>query len=92
MELQIRQLLQNGIIVESCSPLLATALYVPKKSGEVRLCVDYRELNKQTVKDAYPLPLVDEVQDRLAGAAILSKLDLQSGYWQLPMEVQDREN
>ena len=66
-------------------------VYVPKKSGEVRLCVDYRELNERTVKDAYPLPLVDEVQGRLAGAAIFSKLDLQSGYWQLPMEAQDRE-
>ncbi|KAL5477285.1 hypothetical protein EMCRGX_G024058 [Ephydatia muelleri] len=70
---------------------IAPALYVPKKSGEVRLCVDYCELNKRTVIDAYPLPLVDEVQDRLAGSAIFSKLDLQSGYWQLPMEPQDRE-
>ena len=73
VELQIRQLLHNGIIVESCSPWLAPTLYVPKMSGEVRLCVKYWEMNKRTVKDAYPLPLVDEVQDRLAGAAIFSK-------------------
>lgn len=48
-------------------------------------------INKRTGKDAYPLPLVDEVQDRLTGASIFSKLDLQSGYLQLPMELQDRK-
>ena len=53
---------------------------------EWRTCIDYRELNKRTVKDAYPLPLPDEIQDRLAGSNIFSKLDLQSGYWQLPVQ------
>jgi hypothetical protein len=47
------------------------------------MCFDYRELNKKTTKDAYPLPLPDEVQDRLAGSTIFTTLDLQSGYWQL---------
>ena len=70
----------------SSSPWLAPAVYVPKKSGELRICIDYRELNKRTMKDAYTLPLPDEVQDRLAGAKIVSKLDLQSGYWQLPVQ------
>ena len=63
----------------SCSPWTASAVYVRKKTGEIRLCVDYRALNKQTQKDAYPLPLIDEVQDRLTGSAIFSKLDLLAG-------------
>ena len=61
------------------------------KSGEIRLCVDYRELNKKTIKDAYPLTLPDEVQDQLAGSKVFSRLDLHSGYWQLPVSPNDRE-
>ena len=56
---------------------------------EVRLCVDYRELNKKTQKDAYPLPLPDEIQGKLAGATIFTTLDLQSGYWQIPVNPED---
>ena len=82
-------MLNKGIIEESSSPWLAPVVIVPKKSGEIRLCVDYRQLNKQTTKDAYPLPLPDEVQDRLAGSAIFSTLDLQSGYWQMPVHDTD---
>ena len=70
--------------------MASTPVYVPKKNGELRICIDYRELKKRTVKDAYPLPLPDEVQDRLAGSNIFSKLDLQSGYWQLPVQEEDR--
>jgi len=76
-------MLDLGVIEESSSPWMAPAVFVKKKSGEIRLCVDYRELNKKTTKDAYPLPLPDEVQDRLAGSTIFSTLDLQSGYWQM---------
>ena len=65
-------MLNKGIIEESSSPWLAPVIIVPKKSGEIRLCVDYRQLNKQTSKDAYPLPLSDEVQDCLSGSAIFS--------------------
>ena len=65
---QIKFMLEKGVIEESCSPWTAPAVYVRKKTGEIRLCVDYRALNKQTQKDAYPLPLIDEVQDRLAGS------------------------
>ena len=89
VEKQIQQMLEQGIIEESCSPWMAPAVFVPKKSGEIRLCIDYRELNKRTVKDAYPLPLVDEVQDRLSGCSIFTTLDLQSGYWQLPVHPAD---
>jgi len=66
------------------------AVFVPKKSGQLRICIDYKELNKHTTKDSYPLPLPDEVQDRLAGI-IFSTLDLRSGYWQLPVNPTDRE-
>ena len=61
-----------------------------KKNDNIRLCVDYRELNKRTVKDAYPLPHPDEVQDQLAGSTVFSTLNLQSGYWQLPVHPEDQ--
>ena len=82
VEKQIQTMLEQGIIEESSSPWIAPAVFVPKKSGDLRLCVDYRELNKKTTKDAYPLPLPDEVQNQLAGSTIFSTLDLQTGYWQ----------
>ena len=91
VETQINTMLQQGIIEESSSPWMAPAVFVPKKSGELRMCIDYRELNKSTTKDAYPLPLPDEVQDRLSGSTVFSTLDLQSGYWQLPVDSTDRE-
>ena len=87
----IQDILHQGIIKESSSPWMAPAVIVRKKSGDIRLCIDYRELNKQITKDAYPLPLPDEVQDHLAGSTIFSTLDLQSGYWQMPVCEQDLE-
>ena len=69
---------------------MARAVFVRKKSGDIHLCVDYRELNKKTQKDTYPLPLPDEVQDKLANSTIFSTLDLQCGYWQMPVNPQDR--
>ena len=84
-------MLNQGVIEESSSPCMAPAMFVPKKSGEVRICIDYRELNKQSVRDSYPLPLPDEVQDRLAGSMVFSTIDLHSGYWQLPVTPADRE-
>jgi len=90
VEAQIQQMLEQGIIEESSSPWMAPAVFVKKKTGELRICVDYRELNKKTTKDAYPLPLPDEVQNRLAGATIFTTLDLQCGYWQVPISSEDR--
>ena len=84
-------MLEQDIIEESSSPWMAPAVFVRKKSGDLRLCVDYRELNKKRKKDAYPLPLPDEVQDKLAGSTIFSTLDLQSGYWQVPVSPSDQE-
>ena len=83
-------MLTQGVIKESNSPWMAPTVFVPKKSGELRICVDYRALNKQTVKDSYPLPLPDKVQDRLTDAAVFSTLDLHSGYWQLPVAEADQ--
>ena len=62
VEKQIQTMLKEGIIEETFSPWLAPAVFVRKKSGDIRICVDYRELNKRTVKDAHPLPHPDEVK------------------------------
>ena len=80
----------QGIIEESSRPWLAPVVFVPKKSGDLRMCIDYRHLNQKTVKDAYPLPLADEVQNQLAGSTIFSILDLRSGYWQIPVHRSDQ--
>ena len=83
-------MLSQGIIKESSSPWMAPTVFVPKKSRELRICVDYRALNKQSVRDSYPLPLPDEIQDHLTNATVFSTLDLHSGYWQLPVAETDQ--
>ena len=88
---QVQTMLDEGIIRHSKSPWMATAVSVPKKSGQLRIRIDYRELNKRTTKDSYPLPLPDEVQDQLARSTVFSTLDLHSEYWQLPVNPKDRE-
>ena len=87
---QINSMLQQGIIEPSSSPWMAPAVFVRKKNGEVRICVDYRELNKRTTKNAYPLLRPDEVQDCLKGSTIFSTLDLKGGYWQLSVHANDQ--
>jgi len=89
VECKISDMLQQGIIEQSCSPWMAPAVFVRKKSSDICLCVDYRELNKRTQKDTYPLPLPDEVQDKLANSEVFSTLDLQCRYWQVPINPQD---
>ena len=88
---QLDDMLAKGIIEESNSPWMAPAVFARKTSGELRLCVDYRALNKKTVSDAYPIPLVDEVQDQLSGSTIFSTLDLRCGYWQMPVHESDQQ-
>ena len=85
LEEQIKDLLAQGFIRPSCSPYGAPILFVPKKDGRWRMCIDYRALNKQTIKDRYPLPRIDLLLDRLGQAKIFSKLDLAQGYHQIAM-------
>ena len=80
---QLEELLDKGYIRPSVSPWGAPVLFVRKKDGSLRLCIDYRELNKVTVKNKYPLPRIDDLFDQLRGAGIFSKIDLRSGYHQL---------
>ncbi|KAI6660033.1 Zinc knuckle [Oopsacas minuta] len=89
VEHQLRIMLERGVIRESNSPWVAPAVYVTKKDGSVRICVDYRELNKRTVKDAYPLPLSDDIQSYPSGSQVFSTLDLHTGDWQLPIHSDD---
>ena len=77
---QLTQLVDSGAVRPSNSPHGAPVLFVKKKSGELRLCMDYRALNGQTTRDRYPLPLMDDLFDRLHGARHFSKIDLTSGH------------
>ena len=83
---QLEKLLGLGFIRKSSSPWGAPVLFARKKSGELRMCIDYRMLNAHTVKDRTTLPLIDELLDRISQAKYFSKLDLASGYWQVAME------
>ena len=85
LEEQIRDLLAQGFIRPSCSPYSAPVLFGPKKDCRWRMCIDYRALNKQTVKDRYPLPRIDLLLDRLGQARVFSKLDLAQGFHQIAM-------
>lgn len=82
--------LQMGIIRESTSAWSSPLVYVKKRDGTTRPCVDYRKLNDVTRKDAYPLPRIEDCLDCLGGAQIFSTLDLQSGYWQIDIKEEDR--
>ena len=80
---QLDEFLAKGYIRQSKSAYGAPILFVNKKDGKLRLCVDYRKLNKVTVKDSYPLPPIDDLFDRLMGAKYFSRTDLRSGYHQI---------
>lgn len=86
----IKQLLESQIIRESSSPYSSPIVLVQKKDGGIRMCVDYRQLNARTRKDAYPLPRIEESLDALTGAKWFSTLDLASGYSQVQMAEKDK--
>ena len=86
----IENQLKAGIIRESSSPWSSPLVYVKKRDGTTRPCVDYRKLNEVTTKDAYPLPRIEDCLDCLGNAKIFSTLDLQSGYWQIDIKEEDR--
>ncbi|KAJ9516227.1 hypothetical protein QJQ45_001146 [Haematococcus lacustris] len=86
---QIQDLLAKGMIEPSSSPYAAPVLFVQKKSGELRMCIDYRQLNKITLRDQYPLPRIDDLFDKLSSCKVFSSLDLQAGYHQIRITPED---
>jgi hypothetical protein len=86
---QLQELLDKGYIHPSSSPWGSPALFVKKKDGSLRMCVDYRPLNVVTIKNNYPLPRIDVLFDQLAGAKVFSKIDLRSGYHQIKIQASD---
>ena len=83
LKTQLQELLEKGYIRPSISPWGAPVLFVKKKDSTLRLCIDYRQLNRVTIKNKYPLPRFDDLFDQLQGARVFSKIDLRSGYHQL---------
>nr|GFB18578.1 putative reverse transcriptase domain-containing protein [Tanacetum cinerariifolium] len=86
---QLQELSEKGFIRLSSSPRGAPVLFEKKKDGSFRMCIDYRELNKLTVKNRYPLPRIDDLFDQLQGSSIYSKIDLRTGYHQLRIREED---
>ncbi|GJX12380.1 reverse transcriptase domain-containing protein [Tanacetum coccineum] len=86
---QLQELADRGFIQPSTSPWGAPVLFVKKNDGSFRMCIDYQELNKLTVKNRYPLPRIDDLFDQLQGLSVYSKIDLRSGYHQLRVRDED---
>ena len=86
---QIEYMLEHGFIRPSESPWGAPMLFAPKKDGGLRFCIDYRWLNKKKIRNWYPLLLPKEMMDRPGGARVFSKIDLKSGFWQVPICEED---
>ncbi|KAL0551993.1 hypothetical protein IC582_011086 [Cucumis melo] len=89
LKVQLQKLLDKGFIQPSVSPWGAPVLFMKKKDGSMRLCIDYRELNKVTIKNRYPLPRINDLFDQLKEVTIFSKIDLCSGYHQLRIRNSD---
>eukprot|EP00253_Pinus_taeda_P028257 PITA_28257 len=87
--MQLQELLDKDYIRPGVSPWGAPVLFVKKKDGTLRMCIDYRQLNKLTIKNKYPLPRIDELFDQVKGATVFSKIDLRSGYHQIRIKDED---
>jgi hypothetical protein len=88
LQIQLKELLDSGLVRPNVSPWGAPVIFV-KKDGSLRLCIDYRDLNRATVKNRYPMPRIDDLFDQMKGATVFSKIDLQSGYHQLSIKESD---
>ncbi|GKC12263.1 putative reverse transcriptase domain-containing protein [Tanacetum coccineum] len=89
LSVQLQELLEKGFIRPSSSPWGVPVLFVKKKDGSFRMCINYHELNKLTVKNRYPFPRIDDLFDQLQGSSVYSKIDLGSGYHQLRIKEED---
>ena len=90
-EAHLQKMLDAGVIQESTSDWASAPVLIRKRDGTVRWCVDYRALNDKTVKDLYPLPLIDDCLDTVAGSVWFSKLDANMAYWQVKVREEDRK-
>ncbi|KAM8701898.1 hypothetical protein ACLKA7_000779 [Drosophila subpalustris] len=88
---QVDDLIQAGAIEPSRSPHSAPIVLVKKKTGDWRMCIDYRQLNAHSIPDAYPVPRINHILERLRHARFISTLELKQGYWQIPMAADSRE-
>lgn len=86
IEENITELLQNNKISQSANPIACLLVLVSKKDGFTRICVDYRQLNKITVKFQFPVLRVDDTLDSLHNSKYFTKIDLKNGYWQVPVK------
>jgi hypothetical protein len=86
---QLRELQEKGYIRPSSSPWGSLVLFVKKKDGSLRMCIDYRSLNEVAIKNKYPLPRIDNLFDHLKDAKYFSRIDLRSGYYQLKIQLND---
>ena len=86
---QLDDMLRKGLIRPSASPWGSPVIFVDKRDGTTRLCVDYRKLNDVTIKNKYPLPKIEDLFDQLSGAHVFSKIDLRTGYHQLKVRETD---
>eukprot|EP00253_Pinus_taeda_P009062 PITA_09062 len=89
LKMQLQELLDKNYIRPSASPWGAPVLFVKKKDGTFRMCIDYRQLNKLTIKNKYPLPRIDKLFDQVKGTTVFSKIDLRSGYHQIRIKDED---
>jgi hypothetical protein len=89
LQMQLKELLDLGLIRPGVSPWGAPVIFVKKKDGSLRLCIDYKDLNRATVKNRYPMPRIDDLFDQMKGVAVFSQIDLRSGYHQLRIKEGD---